>query len=159
MATHHWRPLPLSPPRIPCCASSDCIYIYEGPILHRLHYLYLHRFALIFVYTAAPQTYPDVLCVRSCRHWQDLGYLIIYVSARPDMQQKKVVTWLAQHNFPHGMVSFIDGLSAEPLRQKANYLKQLRNEVCMAQTKLRICCLKLPVIFCSSNFRRLLRKI
>ncbi|KAK2180833.1 hypothetical protein NP493_423g01019 [Ridgeia piscesae] len=62
------------------------------------------------------------------RYWQDLGYLIIYVTARPDMQQKKVVTWLAQHNFPHGLVSFIDGLSADPLRQKANYLKQLKNE-------------------------------
>ena len=45
------------------------------------------------------------------------------------MQQKKVVAWLAQHNFPHGMVSFMDGLSADPLRQKANYLKQLTNEV------------------------------
>ena len=65
------------------------------------------------------------------RYWQDLGYLIIYVTARPDMQQKKVVTWLAQHNFPHGLVSFIDGLSADPLRQKEKYLKQLKNEVLM----------------------------
>ncbi|ELU13727.1 hypothetical protein CAPTEDRAFT_169194 [Capitella teleta] len=62
------------------------------------------------------------------RHWQELGFLIVYVSARPDMQQKKVVAWLAQHNFPHGMVSFMDGLSADPLRQKANYLKTLCNE-------------------------------
>lgn len=45
------------------------------------------------------------------------------------MQQKKVVAWLAQHNFPHGMVSFMEGLSADPLRQKANYLKQLTSEV------------------------------
>ncbi|XP_023930713.1 protein retinal degeneration B isoform X1 [Lingula anatina] len=62
------------------------------------------------------------------RHWQDLGYLIIYVSARPDMQQKRVVSWLAQHNFPHGMVSFMDGLSADPLRQKTQYLKNLVSE-------------------------------
>jgi hypothetical protein len=63
------------------------------------------------------------------RHWQELGFLILYVSARPDMQQKKVVAWLAQHNFPHGLVAFMDGLSADPLRQKANYLKALCNEV------------------------------
>lgn len=63
------------------------------------------------------------------RHWQDLGYLILYVSARPDMQHRKVVAWLAQHNFPHGMVSFMDGLSKDPLRQKLNYLKQLQIEV------------------------------
>ncbi|XP_070205343.1 protein retinal degeneration B-like [Littorina saxatilis] len=62
------------------------------------------------------------------RHWQDLGYLILYVSARPDMQHRKVVAWLAQHNFPHGMVSFMDGLSKDPLRQKYNYLKQLQTE-------------------------------
>lgn len=62
------------------------------------------------------------------RHWQELGYLILYITARPDMQQKKVVAWLAQHNFPHGLVSFMDGMSYDPLRQKANYLKGLVNE-------------------------------
>ncbi|XP_002737070.2 membrane-associated phosphatidylinositol transfer protein 3-like [Saccoglossus kowalevskii] len=59
------------------------------------------------------------------RHWQELGYLIIYVTARPDMQKQKVLEWLAQHNFPHGMVNFCDGISADPLRQKGNYLKNL----------------------------------
>ncbi len=63
-----------------------------------------------------------------CRHWQELGYLILYITARPDMQQKKVVAWLAQHNFPHGLVSFMDGMSYDPLRQKANYLKSLVSE-------------------------------
>ena len=62
------------------------------------------------------------------RHWQELGYLILYITARPDMQQKKVVAWLAQHNFPHGLVSFMDGMSYDPLRQKANFLKGLVNE-------------------------------
>lgn len=62
------------------------------------------------------------------RHWQELGYLILYVTARPDMQQRRVVSWLAQHNFPHGMVAFMDGLSTDPLRQKTNYLKQLVQE-------------------------------
>ncbi|XP_059163186.1 protein retinal degeneration B-like isoform X4 [Physella acuta] len=62
------------------------------------------------------------------RQWQDLGYLILYVSARPDLQHRKVVAWLAQHNFPHGMVAFMDGLSKDPLKQKYNYIKSLQTE-------------------------------
>jgi membrane-associated phosphatidylinositol transfer protein len=57
------------------------------------------------------------------RHWQELGYLIVYITGRPDMQQRRVVSWLAQHNFPHGLLSFADGLSTDPLRHKAEYLK------------------------------------
>ncbi|XP_050603806.1 membrane-associated phosphatidylinositol transfer protein 2 isoform X6 [Macaca thibetana thibetana] len=63
------------------------------------------------------------------RHWQDLGYLIIYVTGRPDMQKQRVVAWLAQHNFPHGVVSFCDGLVHDPLRHKANFLKLLISEL------------------------------
>uniref|UniRef100_A0A4W5NFP0 Phosphatidylinositol transfer protein membrane associated 2 n=1 Tax=Hucho hucho TaxID=62062 RepID=A0A4W5NFP0_9TELE len=59
------------------------------------------------------------------RHWQDLGYLIVYVTGRPDMQKQRVVAWLSQHNFPHGIVSFCDGLVHDPLRHKANFLKSL----------------------------------
>ncbi|XP_034182349.2 retinal degeneration B isoform X1 [Osmia lignaria lignaria] len=62
------------------------------------------------------------------RHWQELGYLIIYITARPDMQQQKVVSWLSQHNFPHGLVSFADGLSTDPLGHKAAYLNKLVEE-------------------------------
>ncbi|XP_040272122.1 membrane-associated phosphatidylinositol transfer protein 2 isoform X5 [Bufo bufo] len=65
------------------------------------------------------------------RHWQDLGYLIIYVTGRPDMQKQRVVAWLAQHNFPHGIVSFCDGLVHDPLRHKANFLKSLIQDVHM----------------------------
>lgn len=60
-----------------------------------------------------------------CRHWQELGYLLIYITGRPDMQQQKVVSWLSQHNFPHGLVSFADGLSTDPLGHKTAYLKNL----------------------------------
>lgn len=63
------------------------------------------------------------------RYWQDLGYLIVYVTGRPDMQKQRVVAWLSQHNFPHGIVSFCDGLVHDPLRHKANFLKCLINEV------------------------------
>ena len=71
------------------------------------------------------------------------------------MQQNKVVAWLAQHNFPHGMVAFMDGLSADPLRQKSNYLKNLAQDVsqntCSSSTfkvrkyckAINVCCHKL----------------
>nr|XP_025035831.1 membrane-associated phosphatidylinositol transfer protein 2 isoform X2 [Pelodiscus sinensis] len=65
------------------------------------------------------------------RHWQDLGYLIIYITGRPDMQKQRVVAWLAQHNFPHGIVSFCDGLVHDPLRHKANFLKNLITDLHM----------------------------
>lgn len=59
------------------------------------------------------------------RHWQELGYVIVYVTGRPDMQLQRVVSWLAQHNFPHGLVSFADGFTTDPLRHKAEFLKGL----------------------------------
>ncbi|XP_075951084.1 membrane-associated phosphatidylinositol transfer protein 2 isoform X2 [Anarhichas minor] len=65
------------------------------------------------------------------RYWQDLGYVIVYVTGRPDMQKQRVVAWLSQHNFPHGIVSFCDGLVHDPLRHKANFLKSLINEAQM----------------------------
>ncbi|VEN63713.1 unnamed protein product [Callosobruchus maculatus] len=61
------------------------------------------------------------------RHWQELGYLIIYITGRPDMQHRRVVSWLSQHNFPHGLISFADGLSTDPLGHKATYLSNLIN--------------------------------
>ncbi|XP_076876869.1 membrane-associated phosphatidylinositol transfer protein 2 isoform X2 [Brachyhypopomus gauderio] len=67
------------------------------------------------------------------RHWQDLGYVIVYVTGRPDMQKQRVVAWLSQHNFPHGVVSFCDGLVHDPLRHKANFLKSL---VCEAHMRI-----------------------
>ncbi|KAJ3606018.1 hypothetical protein NHX12_028061 [Muraenolepis orangiensis] len=67
------------------------------------------------------------------RHWQDLGYLIVYVTGRPDMQKQRVVAWLSQHNFPHGVVSFCEGLVHDPLRHKANFLKSL---ICEAHMKI-----------------------
>ncbi|XP_027328348.3 membrane-associated phosphatidylinositol transfer protein 3 isoform X1 [Anas platyrhynchos] len=62
------------------------------------------------------------------RHWQDLGYLIIYITGRPDMQKQRVVSWLSQHNFPQGMIFFSDGLVHDPLRQKTIFLRNLMQE-------------------------------
>ena len=41
------------------------------------------------------------------------------------INKKKVTNWLAQHNFPLGMVYFSDGLSRDPLRQKTETLRNL----------------------------------
>ncbi|XP_078404070.1 membrane-associated phosphatidylinositol transfer protein 3 isoform X1 [Cetorhinus maximus] len=62
------------------------------------------------------------------RHWQDLGYLIIYITGRPDMQKQRVVSWLGQHNFPQGMIFFSEGLVHDPLRQKTIFLRNLVQE-------------------------------
>ena len=53
----------------------------------------------------------------------------MYVTARPDMQQRRVTAWLAQHNFPHGMLIFMDGLRTDPIRQKTQQLRQLKSDV------------------------------
>lgn len=41
------------------------------------------------------------------------------------MQQQKVMSWLSQHNFPYGLLSFADGLSADPLGHKRAHLIDL----------------------------------
>uniref|UniRef100_A0A1I8FNB1 DDHD domain-containing protein n=1 Tax=Macrostomum lignano TaxID=282301 RepID=A0A1I8FNB1_9PLAT len=67
------------------------------------------RLPNVSIMGADPKVRPGAVDV--VRHWQDLGYLLVYISARPDMQQRRVVGWLAQHNFPHGMVFFMDGFN------------------------------------------------
>eukprot|EP00117_Sycon_ciliatum_P021812 scpid43564/ scgid0737/ Membrane-associated phosphatidylinositol transfer protein 2; Phosphatidylinositol transfer protein, membrane-associated 2; Pyk2 N-terminal domain-interacting receptor 3 len=63
------------------------------------------------------------------RFWQELNYLIVYVTARPSMQKKRVVSWLAQHNFPHGLIFFSEGLTTDPQGKKAAFLHRLVNEM------------------------------
>lgn len=100
-----------------------------------------------------------------CRHWQDLGYLIIYVTGRPDMQKQRVVAWLSQHNFPHGIVSFCDGLVHDPLRHKANFLKSL-TEVRLGEREdwgkdsdFCIVCVCVCVLFPVESLRNVLLKL
>ncbi|CAD5215318.1 unnamed protein product [Bursaphelenchus okinawaensis] len=59
------------------------------------------------------------------RFWQQKGYIVIYVTARPDMQQRVVGSWLAQHNFPHGLLFFTPSISTDPLRYKTQHLRHL----------------------------------
>lgn len=65
------------------------------------------------------------LIFKVVRYWQDLGYMIIYITARPDIQHYKVTNWLAQHNFPLGMVYFSEGICRDPLRQKTESLRSI----------------------------------
>lgn len=59
------------------------------------------------------------------RHWHEQGYMIIYITARPDMQQRTLSAWLAQHNFPHGLLFFNPSFSTDPLKQKSLVLKHI----------------------------------
>lgn len=67
--------------------------------------------------------------VEVVKFWKDLGFIILYITARPDLQKQSVIEWLGQHHFPHGIVAFGDGISSEPLRSKTEYLTRLREEV------------------------------
>uniref|UniRef100_A0AAX7SIN8 DDHD domain-containing protein n=1 Tax=Astatotilapia calliptera TaxID=8154 RepID=A0AAX7SIN8_ASTCA len=83
--------------------------------------------ASVSIMGSDPKVRPGAVDV--VRHWQDLGYLIIYITGRPDMQKQRVVSWLSQHNFPHGMIFFSEGLVHDPLRQKTIFLRNLIQEV------------------------------
>ncbi|VDK68610.1 unnamed protein product [Litomosoides sigmodontis] len=68
-----------------------------------------------------PRVRPGVVDV--VRYWHNLGYTIIYITARPDMQHKVVALWLALHNFPQGLLIFTPSFSTDPLKQKVLHLK------------------------------------
>ena len=63
------------------------------------------------------------------RHWQELGFLIVYVTSRPDFQKMKVMAWLAEHNFPYGLVTFGNGISKDLQRHKTEFLRYLVSDV------------------------------
>ena len=63
-------------------------------------------------------------------HWQEHGYLIIYVTSRPDFQKNQVMLWMSEHNFPFGLVSFCGSLSTVDIqRHKVEYLRNLTTNV------------------------------
>ena len=63
--------------------------------------------------------------ILSFRYWQDLGYLIIYVSSRLLFQKDQVMSWLTEHKFPFGVVSFCQHVSTDFQRHKIDFLKNL----------------------------------
>ncbi|KAA0203355.1 hypothetical protein HAZT_HAZT000731 [Hyalella azteca] len=88
--------------------------------------------ASVSVSGADPKVRPGAVDV--LRVWQQRGYLLLYITGRPDLQHHKVcpdlqhykvLSWLAKHNFPHGLLSFVDGITTDPLGHKASYLRSL----------------------------------
>lgn len=77
-----------------------------------------------------PKVQPGVIDV--VRYWHGMGYLLVYLSARPDMQQRRVKRWLASHNFPEGMTYFVEGITTDPMRQKAALLETVVKRVRVA---------------------------
>ncbi len=73
--------------------------------------------------------------VYCCRFWHELGYVIIYITGRPDIQKEYVTSWLGLHGFPMGVVSFSDSLSTGPNNIKLLYLARLIKEVKMCISK------------------------
>ncbi|ETN80438.1 LNS2 protein, partial [Necator americanus] len=63
--------------------------------------------------------------VDAVRYWHEQGYVILYLTARPDMQQRVVSAWLAQHCFPYGLLLFNPSFSTDPLKQKSLHLKHI----------------------------------
>jgi len=47
-----------------------------------------------------------------------MGFLIIYISSRPDMMKNRVSQWLRQHNFPQGLCFFQKGIHHDPYARK-----------------------------------------
>lgn len=58
-----------------------------------------------------------------------MGFLIVYVTSRLDFQKTKVMSWLAEHNFPYGLVSFGNGITKDLQKHKTEFLRYLVNDV------------------------------
>ncbi len=63
------------------------------------------------------------------RSWQELGYLIIYISGRPDVQKDSILSFLGSHDFPLGLVVCADSLSTDSQSLKTAYLGRLIKQV------------------------------
>lgn len=64
----------------------------------------------------------------SFRCWQERGYLIIYVTGRPDWQKDAVQQFLGTHSFPLGLIYCAESLSTDA-HLKTLYLARLIKEV------------------------------
>ena len=73
------------------------------------------------------------------RLWQSLGYLIVYVTGRPNIQKQYLMSWLGLHEFPIGIMSLSDSLSADSQGIKKAYLIKLMKEVEYLSVCLSVC--------------------
>ena len=117
-------PLPLYTHYSCLCTCTYSHLIHCSSTTHLHVYAYVHVFA-VFLQAACDHAISSF----SSRLWQDLGYLIIYITSRPDIQKEYVTSWLGLHGFPMGVVSFSDSLSTDPNNIKLVYLARLIKEV------------------------------
>ena len=59
------------------------------------------------------------------RFWADVGYIILYISSRPDISKNRVQQWLRQHNFPQGLCFFQKGIHHDPYARKVRKEKKI----------------------------------
>lgn len=62
-------------------------------------------------------------------YWKDLGYLLVYLTGRPDIQKEYIMKFLATNAFPLGVVACSDSISTDT-HTKTLYLARLIREVC-----------------------------
>lgn len=61
-------------------------------------------------------------------YWKDLGYLLVYLTGRPDIQKEYIMKFLATNAFPLGVVACSDSISTDT-HTKTLYLARLIREV------------------------------
>jgi len=94
-----------------------------------IHELFDDLFAGDYV----PEMYPAAVDV--VRTWHDLGYLVIYVTGRPDMLRRISERWLREQGFPPGALHLTDtNQQALPTergvaRYKAEFLERLHEDL------------------------------
>ena len=75
------------------------------------------------------------------RFWKNLGYLIFYMTARPDMQKTDIMHWFEKKSFPSALTYFNEGVTTEPQSHKSAYIRHLIRDlgvkVCAAYGSLK----------------------
>ena len=57
--------------------------------------------------------------------WQELGYLIIYLTGRPDLQKDYILNFLGCHGFPLGLVTCTEYSQSVKTAFLARLIKQV----------------------------------
>ena len=73
-------------------------------------------------------THTHTYTLINLRYWQELGYLILYITGRPDVQKDYVLSFLGAHGFPLGVVACAEGLSTDSQTVKTLFLARLIKE-------------------------------
>ena len=75
-------------------------------------------------------------CAISTRFWQELGYLIIYISGRPDVQKDDILNFLGRHAFPLGLVICAQSFSTDTHSMKTAFLARLIKLVSLVRQRV-----------------------